>query len=157
MWAHGAAAAAILLPPWWPLIQCSPWRQLQVVRELLPLEIVLLHSCHVSATNFSLPCLTFSSSPTGGARAAATGDPAAPAASIVLLISVAYSSTVNLQVVHELLPLEILLLLLESPSDDSVEVAVDFVKEVRTRAPRTVAASVRFARPRRCSQIILHW
>lgn len=35
------------------------------------------------------------------------------------------------QVVHELLPLEILLLLLESPSDDSVEVAVDFVKEVR--------------------------
>jgi len=75
----------------------------------------------------------------------------------VLLISVAYSSTVNLQVVHELLPLEILLLLLESPSDDSVEVAVDFVKEVRTRAPRTVAASVRFARPRRCSQIILHW
>ena len=33
--------------------------------------------------------------------------------------------------VHELLPLEILLLLLESPSDDSVEVAVDFVKEVR--------------------------
>jgi pre-mRNA-splicing factor CWC22 len=37
----------------------------------------------------------------------------------------------NQQVVHELLPLEILLLLLESPSDDSVEVAVDFVKEVR--------------------------
>lgn len=36
----------------------------------------------------------------------------------------------NQQVVHELLPLEILLLLLESPSDDGVEVAVDFVKEV---------------------------
>lgn len=34
------------------------------------------------------------------------------------------------QVVHELLPLEILLLLLETPSDDGVEVAVDFLKEV---------------------------
>lgn len=35
-----------------------------------------------------------------------------------------------LQVVHELLPLELLLLLLETPSDDGVEVAVDFLKEV---------------------------
>lgn len=34
------------------------------------------------------------------------------------------------QVVHELLPLEVLLLLLETPSDDGVEVAVDFLKEV---------------------------
>ena len=38
------------------------------------------------------------------------------------------------QVVHELLPLEILLLLLETPSDDGVEVAVDFIKEVRPGA-----------------------
>ncbi|PSC73785.1 pre-mRNA-splicing factor CWC22-like protein [Micractinium conductrix] len=36
----------------------------------------------------------------------------------------------NQQVVHELLPLEVLLLLLETPSDDGVEVAVDFLKEV---------------------------
>ncbi|EFN55449.1 hypothetical protein CHLNCDRAFT_52248 [Chlorella variabilis] len=36
----------------------------------------------------------------------------------------------NQQVVHELLPLELLLLLLETPSDDGVEVAVDFLKEV---------------------------
>ena len=42
----------------------------------------------------------------------------------------------NQQVVHELLPLEILLLLLEVPSDDSVEVAIDFVKEVRRRRQR---------------------
>ena len=36
----------------------------------------------------------------------------------------------NQQVVHEVLPLEVLLLLLETPSDDGVEVAVDFLKEV---------------------------
>ncbi|KAL4421935.1 hypothetical protein ABPG77_007877 [Micractinium sp. CCAP 211/92] len=36
----------------------------------------------------------------------------------------------NQQVVHEVLPLEVLLLLLETPSDDGVEVAVDFIKEV---------------------------
>ncbi len=37
---------------------------------------------------------------------------------------------VNQQVVHELLALEIIILLLEQPSDDSVEVAVGFTKEV---------------------------
>ena len=39
----------------------------------------------------------------------------------------------NQQVVHEVLPLEVLLLLLETPSDDGVEVAVDFLKEVGNR------------------------
>uniref|UniRef100_A0A061QW61 Pre-mRNA-splicing factor CWC22 n=1 Tax=Tetraselmis sp. GSL018 TaxID=582737 RepID=A0A061QW61_9CHLO len=37
---------------------------------------------------------------------------------------------VNQQVAHELIALEMLMLLLETPSDDSVEVAVGFVKEV---------------------------
>ncbi len=36
---------------------------------------------------------------------------------------------VNQQVAHELLALQLLTLLLERPTDDSVEVAVDFVKE----------------------------
>lgn len=36
---------------------------------------------------------------------------------------------VNQQVAHELVALELLTVLLENPSDDSVEVAVDFVKE----------------------------
>ena len=36
---------------------------------------------------------------------------------------------VNQQVVHELLSLEILTLLLDSPTDDSVEVAITFLKE----------------------------
>ena len=36
---------------------------------------------------------------------------------------------VNQQVVHELLALEILTLLLDSPTDDSVEVAITFLKE----------------------------
>ncbi len=42
--------------------------------------------------------------------------------------------------VHELLPLELLLLLLETPSDDGVEVAVDFLKEVRGEGGRLVQA-----------------
>ena len=37
---------------------------------------------------------------------------------------------VNQQVAHELLALEILTLLLANPTDDSVEVAVAFLKEV---------------------------
>jgi len=36
---------------------------------------------------------------------------------------------VNQQVAHELVALELLTVLLEQPTDDSVEVAVDFVKE----------------------------
>lgn len=36
---------------------------------------------------------------------------------------------VNQQVAHELVALELLTILLEQPTDDSVEVAVDFVKE----------------------------
>ena len=36
---------------------------------------------------------------------------------------------VNQQVLHELVALELLTLLLEEPSDDSVEVAVGFLKE----------------------------
>lgn len=35
----------------------------------------------------------------------------------------------NQQVIHELLPLEIAMLLLETPTDDGVEVASDFIKE----------------------------
>ena len=38
--------------------------------------------------------------------------------------------------VHELLPLEVLMLLLEEPSSDSVEVAVDFVKQARATPER---------------------
>ncbi len=37
---------------------------------------------------------------------------------------------INQGVVHEVLALELLILLLEQPSDDSVEVAGDFTKEV---------------------------
>ena len=37
---------------------------------------------------------------------------------------------VNQQVVHEIMALEILTLLLENPTDDSVEVAVGFIKEI---------------------------
>ena len=37
---------------------------------------------------------------------------------------------VNQQVAHELLALEILTLLLANPTDESVEVAVSFLKEV---------------------------
>ena len=36
---------------------------------------------------------------------------------------------VNQQVAHEILALEILTLLLENPTDDSVEVAIAFLKE----------------------------
>jgi pre-mRNA-splicing factor CWC22 len=36
---------------------------------------------------------------------------------------------INQQVVHELLALELLTLLLERPTDDSVEIAVGFLKE----------------------------
>ena len=36
---------------------------------------------------------------------------------------------VNQQIAHEVLALEILTLLLESPTDDSVEVAITFLKE----------------------------
>ncbi len=39
-------------------------------------------------------------------------------------------ATQCLQVAHELIALEMLMLLLETPSDDGVEVAVGFVKEV---------------------------
>ena len=35
----------------------------------------------------------------------------------------------NAQVVHEILALEVLTLLLETPTDDSVEVAIGFLKE----------------------------
>lgn len=35
----------------------------------------------------------------------------------------------NQQVAHELLALQLVYLLLENPTDDSVEVAVDFIKE----------------------------
>jgi hypothetical protein len=45
------------------------------------------------------------------------------------LTAVAHHHPSSAQVVHELLPLEVLLLLLEAPSDDSVEMAVDFLKE----------------------------
>ena len=36
---------------------------------------------------------------------------------------------VNQQIVHELISLEILTLLLDSPTDDSVEVAITFLRE----------------------------
>lgn len=36
---------------------------------------------------------------------------------------------VNQRVVHELVPLQILMLLLERPTDDSVEIAVGFIRE----------------------------
>lgn len=51
---------------------------------------------------------------------------------------------VNLQVVHEIMALEILTLLLENPTDDSVEVAVGFIKEVGLKltevSPRALSA-----------------
>ena len=51
---------------------------------------------------------------------------------------------VNLQVVHEIMALEILTLLLENPTDDSVEVAVGFIKEVGLKlsevSPRALGA-----------------
>ena len=37
---------------------------------------------------------------------------------------------VNQQVAHELLALQLLTVLLEEPTDDSVEIAVNFIKEV---------------------------
>ena len=37
----------------------------------------------------------------------------------------------TVQVAHEVLSLEILTLLLENPTDDSAEVAITFLKEVR--------------------------
>ena len=51
---------------------------------------------------------------------------------------------VNQQVVHEIMGLEILTLLLENPTDDSVEVAVGFIKEIGLKlsevAPRALNA-----------------
>ena len=55
---------------------------------------------------------------------------------------------VNQQVAHELLALEILTLLLANPTDDSVEVAVSFLKEVGQKltelSPRLAARVLDF-------------
>lgn len=69
---------------------------------------------------------------------AATSDAAAAAAadgvaSHGLFLWQSQSTYTVLQVVNESLALEVLLLLLESPSDDSVEVASNFLMEVSQR------------------------
>merc|ERR1719215_311872 len=51
---------------------------------------------------------------------------------------------VNQQVCHEILALEILTLLLENPTDDSVEVAVGFIKEIGLKLSEVSSRALAF-------------
>ena len=49
------------------------------------------------------------------------------------------AAVVNQQVAHEIIALQLLTLLLEKPTDDSVELSISFIKEVRACPPHYAA------------------
>ena len=63
---------------------------------------------------------------------------------------------VNQQVCHEITALELLTMLLEKPTDDSVEVAVDFVKEPPTLLPLPSYSIFLLLFPSSCEHIDIH-